>query len=164
MKEPDMTLTTITASSVTSGGFHSFAASGDELIVGPGIIWGSTDTALFTGTSSKTALAVTILGAAVAGGASTLYSNESSVIITASGSLTVAESSAGNSALYLSGSDNYFGNDGYLSSPQSIGVLSDGSNTIVNNGTIQAATAVFIGLFGQFCGLRSMLNDAQPIS
>ncbi len=155
-----MTITLITTSGLSAGTAHTFASAGDELFVAQGVTWGSSNSLIAS--TSLNNVSATFAGDVIANSDGlTLSGDDVSVRIMATGSLTSYETGGGNAGVYLGGSDGNLINDGHLSSAQSIGVLSFGGNQIINRGTIDAASGVFIGLFG---GAGDILINSGQIS
>lgn len=155
-----MTITLITTSGLVAGTAHTFAAAGDELFVAQGVTWGSSTFSIAS--TSLDNVSATFAGDVIADDAGlSFFGDNTSVRITATGSLTSYETGSGNSAVYLGGSNSNLINDGHISSAQSIGVLSNGANQIINRGTIDAVSGVFLGLFG---GSNDILINSGQIS
>jgi len=142
-----MTITLVTTGGLVSGIAHTYAAIGDELYVAQGITWGSSNSKVIN--ESLNDLTATFAGDVIAFSAGVSFSgNNASLHITATGSLTSFEQSNGNTAIHMSGTGSTLNNEGSINSSQSIGILSSGGNQIINRGTVDAGSAVFLGLFG----------------
>ncbi len=155
-----MAITLITTSGLVAGTAHGFAAAGDELFVAQGVTWGSSNSNVFSsGLDQGTA---TFAGTVIANLLGARFSGDDSTIqITETGSFTSYESQFGNYALYLAGTRGNLVNNGQIISAQTIGVLSNGGNQIINRGTIDANSGVFMGLTGSF---GDMLVNSGSIS
>lgn len=145
-----MTLTTISTTTIGAGPLYTFGANGDQLVILSGVTLGSTSGSALSGLSFDD-IQLTILGTLSSASILTFGGIESIISIGAGGTFFSAEPTAGNAGIFLSSSGNIGNtliNDGSLIAPSTIGVLSEGGGSIINNGSISAASGVFIGLFG----------------
>ena len=142
-----MTTTIISTNTIGAGPLFTYTTAGDQLIIIPGVTVGATSGLALDGLGTAD-LALTVLGS-IAGTNALSFSGADAVItIAAGGSFVSSEPLAANCGIFLSGLNATLTNDGVFIAPTAIGVLSVGTSKIVNTGTMQAASAVFLGLFG----------------
>lgn len=140
-----MTATLITTSGLVTGVAHTFAANGDALILAQGVAWGSSDDQIIT--SGFNLGNITILGNAFAAeGGITMFGFNSTVTIGSSGSLTTFDTFAGDAAIVLQNGASTVVNEGLISASKVTGVAIGPDSTLVNSGTIAAATGVRLGI------------------
>ena len=155
-----MTNTFITTNTINVGSGFTFAASGDALVVLPGVTLGSTG--LFPiATGALTDLEVTILGTLVGPNMVTLNAN-SGFTIGLGGTMVSQQSNPGNAALFLIGGSSQATIDGTLLATEAIGILSaTGGNTVTVTGSVTGGSGgVWLGLSG---GLGDVLVNSGTI-
>ncbi|MGD9918987.1 MAG: calcium-binding protein [Paenirhodobacter sp.] len=143
-----MTLSYISSTTIGAGPLFSYGAAGDQLVILPGVTLGST-TSSPLGATNFDDIQLTVLGT-LASESIIYFSGDYSVLhIASGGTFFSGEEASGSAAVFFNyNTGDSLINDGSLIAPAAIGVLSGGNSSIVNTGSIEAASAVFLNLFG----------------
>ena len=143
-----MTNTYITTNTINAGAGFTFAASGDSLVVLPGVTLGSTGSAAINfGVLAD--IEVTILGTLV-GPAMLTLNPDSGFTIGLGGTMVSQEAFSGNAGLYLLGGTSQVNIDGTLLATETVGILAGlGGNVITVTGSVTGGSnGVWLGLGG----------------
>lgn len=141
-----MTITAISTNTIGTGVQHTFAATGDSLIILSGATLGSTDNVAIISTFAD--VEVTVLGTLFSATQVNLTAGSSFTIATG-GNFTSYNQSNSNSAVFMLDGTGIVTIDGSLLAQESIGILVAGSNNLVTvSGSVQAASGVYLGLSG----------------
>ena len=143
-----MTNTFITTNTINVGAGFTFAASGDALVVLPGVTLGST-TGVAVANGGFTDLEVTILGT-LTGPGMLVMPVDSGFTIGLGGTMVSQQAVSGNAALFLVGGNSQATIDGTLLAAETIAILANtGNNTINVSGSVTGGSGgVWLGLGG----------------
>jgi Ca2+-binding RTX toxin-like protein len=141
-----MTTTVFDVNSVGAGVRHTIAANSDGVVVLSGVTVGSTTSAVFSGLQFNNLL-FQIFGTVFTVGNIAFNGQSSSIFIAEEGSFISNGLSSSDTAIYLDGANNSLTNYGTITAGRQIGLLSAGTSTISNFGSINGSSGVFIGLF-----------------
>tara|TARA_R110000868_G_scaffold18172_57_gene79764 strand:+ start:20060 stop:21529 length:1470 start_codon:yes stop_codon:yes gene_type:complete len=143
-----MTATFITSTSVVSGIAHSFTADGDSFYLQQGILWGSTNANMFSG-SFYDDVSIVLAGDAVQANNTFFSGDRVNLTITATGSVTNFDMDSTQATFQITGADSSITNHGSIIAQKAIGLFSSGgTSTITNTGNIEASSGVFISYAG----------------
>ena len=117
-----MTVFVLTGNTFGVGSAFTFAAAGDELIVAPGALTGSSTGDAIADTSFDN-VSVTILGSVTGSNEFRMLGVNAQFHVGVGGSWVGTEPTAGNGAIYMGGTGGVFRNDGTFVSARSIGVI-----------------------------------------
>ncbi|MEO4000196.1 calcium-binding protein [Mesorhizobium sp. CAU 1732] len=134
--------------SIGTGVRFTFANTGDEYQVLGGVRVESTDDFAIAGALGNQSVRVD--GTVVAAeSAIVLQGANNHVTIGSSGIVTSNEPISGNTAIFLTGGNSSVLNEGQVNAASAIGILlQGGDNEVLNRGSITAASGAFLGLFG----------------
>lgn len=141
-----MTTTVLSTTTIGAGPHFTFAAAGDQLIILPGVTIGATTGDAIADTSFDN-VTLTLMGTIAGTNEQRFGGLGSEFHIVAGGTFVSTEGAGGNAGVFLTGTEETFINDGSFSANNSLGILSGGSNSIINAGSMQAASTIFLGLF-----------------
>lgn len=142
-----MTNTLISTDTITAGVAFTFTAAGDSLTVLPGATLASTGSAAVSGLTQNN-ISLNVLGTVSTSAYLAFFGSNPLINIGTTGTLISSQRSSSAGAITLYGGGGVLINEGLISSSGNIGVLSEGTNSIINSGTIAGSSGVFIGLVG----------------
>jgi hypothetical protein len=142
-----MTTTFVSADSIGTGTRFTFTASGDALVVLPGVTLGSTN-GLAVSNGSFSDLDVTVLGTLSSVSQLSLTAN-SSFVVGVGGTFASYQPSALSAGLFVVGANSVVRIEGTVTAQEAVAILTTGgSNSVFVSGSVSGASAVFLGLTG----------------
>ena len=143
-----MPLTIIASNVIGAAPVHIFTADGDDLLIAPGVIAANTTGAAISGLGFEN-LSIDIQGTLITRGSLQITGDNSYLTIGQNGYLTGSGFASGTAVIQYTGSPgSVVVNRGTISANSSVALLTDGGVTIINQGLIDGADPVFLGLFG----------------